>query len=505
MAIGLKFYAGDGVLQDSKEAVKYLSKAEQAGNALAAYYLGLCHYYGQGVNASDGRAHALFEKAARGGVEEAKNALKTKPFPEHNLMTRAKAGDGDACCRLAHSYNIRSSEYPYWEEGYRLEKEWLEVAAEYGDPHALIGLGNVYRYGWHVRSGDVKDQDKSKECYERAYKIAQKAVESDENNAYAKFWLGWCFIYGLGCEKDGERGYELKRQAESAGYSYTLSPVETVSANESAAEQMKRGEEFRSAADKAEWKAECGEDVEKNTAEARVNHIKALECFTGAVEGECVFARYHLAEYFYKGIIVEKDYAKALEILRPLAKVTHGNSRVKWYGPAAARMIGDIYSSGGYGVERDDKKAFNWYLSAAKRDIPRACTKVGNAYFYGIGTDIDYVLAASWFEDAVFDYDEQMYNGSDKGYDYEANVGLGDCYRLGLGVKKDEEEAFRLYYDVAKYTSDCPSADERTARCYYFGIGVEKDENLARGYWKNAAERGDEDAKAALKKYFPEE
>ena len=261
-------------------------------------------------------------------------------------------------------------------------------------------------------------------------------------------------------------------------------------------------EEYFKIADRAEWLASRGEDSEQNLAVAEEKYKKSFYWFGRAAESGFIFARYHLAKFYFNGIAVEKDYAKAYELLLPVAKITHGDRLQVWKGDGAACMIGDIYARGGYGVERDDKKSFDWYMSAARRENMRACTAVGNAYLYGIGVEINYDLAVSWFEDAVFDYDEQMFNESDKGYNYGANVGLGDCYRLGLGVKKDEYEAFRLYDDVSKYTSNCPAADERVARCYYFGTGVEKDIEKAQAYWQGAAENGDEDAKKALKEYF---
>lgn len=495
--LGLYLYEGDEVSQDSKEALKYFSKAEEKGDALSAYYMGLCYYYGQGINASDDRAHGLFEKAAASGVEKAKKALEALPFPEHGLMTRGRAGDRDACSRLAYSFRERSYEYSDWLEGYRLQKKWYEVAAEYDDPQALLGLAHIYGNGWYVKWDDIKDEAKSREYYLKAYERAKELVKADENNAYAKYWLGMCLVFGWGCEKDEEKGKELIGQAERAGYS-----SKQQADGSSPEAQFKLGEDCRSAAENAEWQVRRGVETEKNTAEARENYNKAFDHFKRAVEGEFVYARYDLAKFYFEGKTVDKDYAGALKILLPLSGCTHGNRRHIWKGAAAARMIGDIYSNGGYGVERDDSKAFNWYLSAAMRDNPRACTKVGNAYFYGIGTKTDYASAAFWFEQAVFDYDEQMFYGSEKGYDYEANVGLGDCYRLGLGVKKDEDEAFHLYDDVSKYTNDCPAADERVARCYYFGIGVERDEGQALGFWETAAKYGDKDAIEALKKYF---
>lgn len=483
--LGQYLYEGDEVSQDSKEALKYLSKAEAVGDALSAYYMGLCYYYGQGVNASDDEAHRLFVKAAEGGVEEAVKALEKLPFPEHGLMTRGLAGDGEACCKLAHSFRDKSFEYRDWIDGYRLEKKWYEVAEKYDDPQALLGLAHIYCYGWHIKWGDVQDVARSKEYYARAYARAKELAEADSNNAYAKYWLGRCLTFGWGCEKDEIKGKELIAQVENGGYSYGQTDADV------AKKQMTLAEDYRRAARKAE-----------SNAESQENYLKAFDCFKRMVKDEYVYACYDLAEFYYEGITVEKNYAKAMKILLPISRCTHGNRLQIWKGAAAARMIGDIYSNGGYGVERDESKAFNWYLSAAMRDNPPACTKVGNAYFYGIGTKQNYEAAAYWFEQAVFDYDEQMFYDSDKGYDYEANVGLGDCYRLGLGVKKDEDEAFHLYDDVSKYTDDCPAADERVARCYYFGIGVAKDLEKAQGFWENAARNGDKDAKQALKKYF---
>lgn len=548
LKFGLICYGGDEVSQDSKQAYAYFCKAEEAGDALAAYYAGLCRYYGRGVEISDHAAHALFEKAAEGGCEKAVKALASLPFHEHELVVRAMAGDNGACCVLGDSYHYREKSYDRdldVNEAYRRAVKWYEIAAERGDPNALRWLGYIYCYGWGVGRND----EKSSEYYRQSYECAKKLAEADDNNAYAKFWLGRCLANGCGCEKDEEKGTKLIAEAAEAGLTaaqFVMAGVYARAGKESGngarvREIFEKIGEKGGAEDKYQvaryyrdtkicldreradyWFERAAEEdcvpaelelangyvkaarSEKDNAAAQEKLKKARYWFERAVKNEYVLARYELGEFYCTGEVVEKDYAKALEILLPLSKCTHGNRLYIWKAAAAARMIGDIYSEGGYGVERDEKKAFNWYLSAAHRGSMVACTKVGNAYFYGIGTEKDCNSAVFWFEEAVFDYDEQMYYGSEKGYDYGANVGLGDCYRLGLGVEKDEDEAFRLYNDVSKYTNDCPAADERVARCYYFGIGVEKDDKQARGFWENAANHGDEDAKKALKEYFPD-
>lgn len=520
----------------------------------------MCSYYGQGVQVSDHRAYELFKKAAELGCEEAKQALAALPFREHDLIVATKAVDPRACELLTRYYHFRNNDKDLSGMlAYKLEAEWLEVGVSFNDPQAMLQLATLYRYGWGVEQNEQLSQSYEK----RAYESAESAVEKDAKNAYAKFWLGKCLANGYGCERDEKKGIELVSQAadlgnhgalltmageydeedESKGDSPGIRAIleklgeegdpetkrkvagyfkqvkscrdEKRAAywQERAAEagncysQARLAEDFRDEGNRARWKAECGEDTEKNSAVAKDKYKKSLYWFEKLAQGGFILANYDVADFYYdydryKGLApVGQDYKKAYEFLKPVAKCTHGNFRHSWKGAAAARILGDMYLKG-LGIEKDEKKSFNWYLSAARREIMPACTAVGNAYFYGIGTDIDYEKAVYWFEQAVFDYDEQMYYGSDKGYDYGANVGLGDCYRLGRGVEQNYAEAFRLYDDVSKYTWDCPAADERIARCYYFGLGVEKDEEKARVYWEGAAEHGDEKAKKALKKYF---
>ena len=495
LKLGLIYYEGQDIPQDSKQAYKYFYKARERGNALAAYYAGLCCYYGHGTEVSDHKAHSLFEKAAEGGCEQAKQALETLSFREHDLIVRAMAGDNEACCILGASYHWGERFYDRSlsvDVAYRRAVKWYKIAAERGDPNALHWLGYIYYYGWGVGS----NHEKSQQYYEQAYECSKKAFAGDKDSAFAKFWLGKCLANGWGCKKNENRGMKLIKQAVKDGYSFEY--------RDSAEKQMQLAAKCHEEARDAELKVRRGEEPEKNLAVAQEKHKQTFDWYKCAVENGYIYARYDLALFYYEGLTVEKDYARVYELLQPLAKCTHGNRRQIWKGASAARIIGDMYSEG-LGLKRDEKKALYWYLSAARRGSMVACTKVGNAYFYGIGTEQNYQSAAFWFEQAVFDYDDQMFYGSEKGYDYGSNVGLGDCYRLGLGVKKDEEEAFRLYDDVSKYTDDCPAADERVARCYYFGIGVEKDMDKARWFWENAAKLGDEDAKAALKKYFPED
>ena len=66
----------------------------------------------------------------------------------------------------------------------------------------------------------------------------------------------------------------------------------------------------------------------------------------------------------------------------------------------AAYQLGSLYNEG-RGVEKDTKKAFNWFLRSARLGNPQGQSRVG--FKYAIGKDIpkDMIKAYAWFDTAV--------------------------------------------------------------------------------------------------------
>ena len=75
-AIGEKYYFGEGVEKDHKEAIKWFRKAVGQNYADAQYSLGVMYDNGEGVEKNHKEAVNWFRKAAEQGYEEAKTALK---------------------------------------------------------------------------------------------------------------------------------------------------------------------------------------------------------------------------------------------------------------------------------------------------------------------------------------------------------------------------------------------------------------------------------------------
>jgi hypothetical protein len=117
----------------------------------------------------------------------------------------------------------------------------------------------------------------------------------------------------------------------------------------------------------------------------------------------------------------EKAYAKAAELLRPLAEK----------GDAAAQFsLGTLYAEG-KGVEQNDATAFLWFQRAANQGDAAAQYNVGASYAEGAGIGKSDVDAAKWFRRAA-----------DQGMAF-AQLNLGLLYAAGNGVPQDNVESFK--------------------------------------------------------------
>lgn len=119
-----------------------------------------------------------------------------------------------------------------------------------------------------------------------------------------------------------------------------------------------------------------------------------------------------------------EDYVAALKIWKPLAEQGQAD---------AQNGLGAIYSRGGRGVPRDDKKAFRWYRLAAEQGLADAQDSLGNMYASGLFVAQDYVKAVEWLRLAA-----------DQGFP-RAMLHLGHMHRHGLGVSQGLDESHRIY------------------------------------------------------------
>jgi uncharacterized protein len=161
-----------------------------------------------------------------------------------------------------------------------------------------------------------------------------------------------------------------------------------------------------------------------------------------------------------------KDYARALELLRPLANA--GN-------PLAQFDLGVLYDQG-LGVEKDDQEALFWYTKSAAQGYANAQTNLGQMYCDGQGVPVDYNKAREWWSRAA-----QQGN-------LIAQNDLGSMYLKGQGVQKDYARAAAWYRRPAEQGDR--QAENSLGMMYYMGWGVARDPAKGIAMLMKAAEQG---------------
>lgn len=152
---------------------------------------------------------------------------------------------------------------------------------------------------------------------------------------------------------------------------------------------------------------------------------EAFEWFMkGALKGN-KNSCYAVGFYYYNGIIVEKNYAEAVKWF---AEATDSSG----FSGAAYRDLGYCYNSGGFGLAKDDEKAFRYLLEGAALDNRDCIYAVAVCYLQGVGCDIDPRQACVYAE---------------KVYEADSNYSLlySACYNalaFALAKEKDYESAF---------------------------------------------------------------
>ena len=174
-------------------------------------------------------------------------------------------------------------------------------------------------------------------------------------------------------------------------------------------------------------------------------------------------------------------------------------------------LLGELYANG-FGVERDDKKAADWYRLAADRGDREAMFALAMFHLGGrIGTvnreEAAKLLAAAaklghaaaaydlgllYLEGQLFPQDftraAELFRTAAQAGNPEAQYALATLYKDGRGVPKDLAEAARLL--AAAALADNTDAQVEYAIALFNGSGVAKNERAAAALLAKAARKG---------------
>jgi TPR repeat protein len=132
----------------------------------------------------------------------------------------------------------------------------------------------------------------------------------------------------------------------------------------------------------------------------------------------------------------------------------------------------------GTGVSKNWSQAFKYYKQAADLGHLDAQYKTGVCYVHGFGTSINYKESIKWLQRAA----ERHHAG--------AQDSLGVRYMTGQGVKKNEQEAFKWFLKAALQNHIV--AQFNLAMIYLHGKGIERDLIQAYVWFSLSADQGDE-------------
>lgn len=185
-------------------------------------------------------------------------------------------------------------------------------------------------------------------------------------------------------------------------------------------------------------------------------------------------AQYRLAERYRIGLLVERDYTRAIEFYNRSAQQGFALSQFR---------LAEIFERGKI-VKKDLTKAIEFYRKAAEQGHSGAQSALAHSYHIGNGVPIDMAEAIFWYHKAA----EQG--------DALAQLTLGDQYRAGANVPKDLVQSVLWYLRAAEQGN--MFAQYELGNAYRYGQGIDKDILQANEWYQLAAKTGNSSAERPL-------
>lgn len=244
---------------------------------------------------------------------------------------------------------------------------------------------------------------------------------------------------------------------------------------------------------------------DKNRGIISENFGKRIDLMHQEYKKGNVLAAYDLGEYYQYGkgceINKEKSFYYYNEAFNGFVKLREkedlSEKKVAYLDYRIAKHF-----NRGLGVEKDQKKAFQYFFSSADQGNGYAQYSLANMYKNGLGVEQNYEEALMFYELS----DRTLKNRSLPFCTYEMAI----LYKKGLGTEKNEKKADELYEKALHQFSGMYERDPddklsyKLGLMYMEGLGTEKDLEKAREYLEVSAESGNVYASYRLAKLYDE-
>ncbi|MDP4813475.1 MAG: serine/threonine-protein kinase [Saprospiraceae bacterium] len=336
-----------------------------------------------------------------------------------------------------------------YKEGFKFTNKALEG----GFKMANMRIALAYEYGYGVK----KDKNKADKYFLEALEGVKKLADNGDPEALGN--IGYMYLNGSGIVENNKLAYEYYLKSANTGYTYSMNMI-----------------------------AACylfGYGVDKNINET----IKWLEKSANIGNPQAQNKLGHLF-IFGDNDEIKIDVNKGVELIK---KAAHQN-----YSPAL-NSLANLYFDGEY-LPKDYKKHFELVNKAFKFDEGNynAIENLGDIYQFGIGTEINYKKAEDFYQLAL----------KTNGLRSNNYINIAKLYRKGGPGLKKNESTFVKYLIIAEKKGNMDATamlgdyyNEVGNRYYYKG-----DYSTAKKYYRMAANKGDKNGKYNVRymnKYYP--
>ena len=442
LALGQRFYRGDGVVRDMKQVVKYWTMAAELHSAEAQFALGTFYEDAYGGRQSYPQAGAWYRRAAQQGHVGA----------QYKLGLFYENGWG-------------------MKQSYKEAREWYAKAAGKKHGEALYRLGLIYENGYKIKA----DEEKALKYYQRAAALGQQEAQA----AVARL---------LPVEQLSQKRQQPSSPAKQAPVAATRQELAQGEELYTRAQQYFYGDGLQEDQQQAFALYLQGAKLDYGPAQEAValcyyhgwgmknkKYKEAVKWYTLAAEQGQVEAQYQLAECLSYGHGCKRNLEQACAWYTRAAEQQHGRAQFK---------LGLCYEEG-RGVAADFAKAVHWYQQAGQQVGEYACTGLE-----------EYQEKMSYLNLYL-----QVKQSSATGEVAMTSIyQLGRCYQDGTGTDKNLAEAAALYQLAA--SGGFAEAQYQLAILYELGRGVEHDLVQAVHWYQQAANNGHEEAGWKLRNWF---
>lgn len=208
--LGICLFYGNGVEKDIVAANQWYGKSAEQGCDKAQFNLGLSYYKGEGVVKDYTKAMHWFKKASEQGDADAQLHI-------GRCLEEMNASNEDIVAAYKKSAEMGNSEAMYFLGKWRQDGDkgltvdiqesfrWWKKAAEIGCSQAQCAIGDCYDFG----KGAAEDKIEALKWYKRS---------ASKDYIPAVYILGLCYYYGNGIRKNKREALRYFRRAAKNEY-----------------------------------------------------------------------------------------------------------------------------------------------------------------------------------------------------------------------------------------------------------------------------------------------